>query len=31
MLDRVSALGETFEVDSPRGVGTTVRAAIPCE
>ncbi len=31
LLDRVSALGGTFEVDSRPGDGTTVRAAIPCE
>jgi signal transduction histidine kinase len=31
LLDRVSALGGTFEVDSRPGEGTTVRAAIPCE
>jgi signal transduction histidine kinase len=29
LLDRVSALGGTLEVDSPAGDGTTVRAAIP--
>jgi signal transduction histidine kinase len=29
LLDRVSALGGTLEVDSPPGKGTTVRAAIP--
>jgi signal transduction histidine kinase len=29
LLDRVSALGGTFEVDSQPGEGTTVRAAIP--
>jgi signal transduction histidine kinase len=31
LLDRVSALGGTFEVDSRPGQGTTVRAAIPYE
>jgi signal transduction histidine kinase len=31
LLDRVSALGGTLELDSPPGDGTTVRAAIPCE
>jgi signal transduction histidine kinase len=31
LLDRVSALGGTLEVDSRPGNGTTVRAAIPCE
>ena len=31
LLDRVSALGGTFEVDSRPGEGTTVRAAIPCD
>jgi signal transduction histidine kinase len=31
LLDRVSALGGTIEVDSRPGEGTTVRAAIPCE
>ena len=31
LLDRVSALGGTLEVDSGPGRGTTVRAAIPCE
>jgi signal transduction histidine kinase len=31
LLDRVSALGGTLEVDSPPGGGTTLRAAIPCE
>jgi signal transduction histidine kinase len=31
LLDRVSALGGTFEVDSRPGEGTTVRAAMPCE
>ena len=31
LLDRVSALGGTFEVHSQPGQGTTVRAAIPCE
>jgi signal transduction histidine kinase len=30
LLDRVSALGGTLEVDSQPGKGTTVRAAIPC-
>jgi signal transduction histidine kinase len=30
LLDRVSALGGTLEVESPPGSGTTVRAAIPC-
>jgi signal transduction histidine kinase len=29
LLDRVSAVGGTLEVDSPTGDGTTVRAAIP--
>jgi signal transduction histidine kinase len=29
LSDRVSALGGTFEVVSPPGKGTTVRAAIP--
>jgi signal transduction histidine kinase len=31
LLDRVSALGGTIEVDSRPGEGTRVRAAIPCE
>jgi signal transduction histidine kinase len=31
LVDRVSALGGTLEVDSEPGEGTTVRAAIPCE
>jgi signal transduction histidine kinase len=31
LLDRVSALGGSLEVDSRPGNGTTVRAAIPCE
>jgi signal transduction histidine kinase len=31
LLDRVSALGGTLEVDSEPGGGTTVRAVIPCE
>jgi glucose-6-phosphate-specific signal transduction histidine kinase len=31
LVDRVSALGGTLEVDSPPGRGTTVRAAIPCD
>jgi signal transduction histidine kinase len=31
LLDRVSALGGTLELDSPPGGGTTVRAAIPFE
>jgi signal transduction histidine kinase len=31
LLDRVSALGGTLEVDSPLGDGTTVRAAIPLQ
>jgi signal transduction histidine kinase len=30
LLDRVSALDGTLDVDSPPGRGTTVRAAIPC-
>jgi signal transduction histidine kinase len=30
MADRVAALGGTFEVVSPAGAGTTLRAAIPC-
>ena len=30
MADRVAALGGTFEVLSPAGGGTTLRAAIPC-
>jgi signal transduction histidine kinase len=30
LLDRVSALGGTLEVDSPPGGGTSLRAAIPC-
>jgi PAS domain S-box-containing protein len=28
--DRIGALGGALEVDSPRGVGTTIRATIPC-
>jgi signal transduction histidine kinase len=28
--DRVEALGGRLELDSPAGVGTTVRARIPC-
>jgi signal transduction histidine kinase len=31
LLDRVSALGGTLEVESPPGDGTTVRAAIPLQ
>jgi signal transduction histidine kinase len=31
LLDRVSALGGSFDVDSQPGRGTTIRAAIPCE
>jgi signal transduction histidine kinase len=31
LLDRVSALGGSLEVDSRPGRGTTVRAEIPCE
>jgi PAS domain S-box-containing protein len=30
MADRVAAFGGTFEVASPAGGGTTLRAAIPC-
>jgi signal transduction histidine kinase len=29
LADRVSALGGTLEIDSPAGVGTTIRARIP--
>jgi signal transduction histidine kinase len=29
LADRVSALGGTFEIESPVGVGTTIRARIP--
>jgi signal transduction histidine kinase len=29
LADRVSALGGTLEIDSPVGVGTTIRARIP--
>jgi signal transduction histidine kinase len=31
LADRLQALGGTFEVDSPPGGGTELRAAIPCE
>ena len=31
LLDRLSAVGGSLEVDSPPGNGTTIRAAIPCE
>ncbi len=31
LADRVAALGGTFEVDSPPGSGTRLRAAMPCE
>jgi signal transduction histidine kinase len=31
LSDRISALGGRLEVDSSPGVGTTVRARIPCE
>jgi signal transduction histidine kinase len=31
LADRVGALGGMFEVDSSPGIGTTVRASIPCE
>jgi len=31
LSDRVSALGGTLEIDSPAGVGTTIRARIPIE
>jgi signal transduction histidine kinase len=30
LADRVAALDGRLEVDSPPGVGTTVRAVIPC-
>jgi signal transduction histidine kinase len=30
LCDRVDALGGTFELDSPAGAGTTLRARIPC-
>jgi signal transduction histidine kinase len=30
MADRVAALGGTFEVVSPPGGGTALRAVIPC-
>jgi signal transduction histidine kinase len=30
LADRISALGGTFEVDSPTGTGTKVKASIPC-
>ena len=29
LADRVSALGGTLEIESPAGVGTTIRARIP--
>jgi signal transduction histidine kinase len=28
-MDRVAALGGEFTVESPRGAGTTVQAALP--
>jgi PAS domain S-box-containing protein len=31
LADRIGALGGAFEVDSPRDVGTTIRATIPCD
>jgi signal transduction histidine kinase len=31
LVDRVSALGGSLQVDSAAGEGTTIRAAIPCE
>jgi signal transduction histidine kinase len=31
LADRVGSLGGMFEVDSAPGIGTTVRASIPCE
>jgi PAS domain S-box-containing protein len=31
LADRVSALGGRFEVESPAGGGTTLRAEVPCE
>jgi signal transduction histidine kinase len=31
LADRIAALGGMFEVNSAPGVGTTVRASIPCE
>jgi signal transduction histidine kinase len=31
LADRIAALGGNFEVDSAPGVGTTIRASIPCE
>ena len=30
LRDRVEALGGTLEIDSPAGVGTTLRARLPC-
>jgi hypothetical protein len=29
LVDRVSALGGTLEIETPRGTGTTIRARIP--
>jgi len=31
LADRVEALGGSFEIDSPRGGGTRLRASLPCE
>jgi signal transduction histidine kinase len=31
LADRIEALGGTFEVESPPGAGTTLRAQMPCE
>jgi signal transduction histidine kinase len=31
LADRVEALGGSFELESPRGAGTRLRASLPCE
>jgi signal transduction histidine kinase len=31
LADRVEALGGSFEIHSPRGGGTRLRASLPCE
>jgi signal transduction histidine kinase len=30
LIDRVSAIGGELEVDSPAGLGTTIRVMLPC-
>jgi signal transduction histidine kinase len=31
LRQRVEALDGTLDVDSPEGIGTTIRAVLPCE